>query len=232
MEDFFFESLMDHDGVRAFVVAPKDENLSIDSVNGFYSGLAVIPDQTHSVTVCEIKSEDEDRAEGDALVSFTSGVSIGVRTADCVPILIYAPDVKGIAAIHAGWKGTIGGIADNTINKLMARGADPALMEVAFGPSISVEHYEVDHDFALMFINAGFGEHVRWPDGLSGKPRLDLEGINVERLLKLGVRRENIRRYPGCSFGSKDSEGKPLFPSHRRSGGSPMRMLTCISMEK
>ena len=205
-----------------------------DAENRDFSGLyriwARIPEQTHSCNVCVADPYQRIFENTDALITFDKDVPVGVRTADCVPILVYAPDRQGVGAIHAGWKGSLGGIVDNVMDVLEGEDANPAMLRVAFGPSISKEVYEVDRALADRFIDAGFGEYVSFPQGEGGKPHIDLQGVNMERFLRRGVRRENISLHSGCSYESKLSDGTPIYASHRRSGGAPARMLSCIML--
>ncbi|MDE6290086.1 MAG: polyphenol oxidase family protein [Muribaculaceae bacterium] len=191
---------------------------------------ARIPQQTHSCNVAVADRYLSYFDDTDALITFEQDVPIGVKTADCVPILVYAPDVQCVGAIHAGWKGTLGGIVDNVMDILIEHGADPALLKVAFGPSISKEMYEVDRELADRFMEAGFEEYVSFPNGMEEKPHVDLQGVNMERFLRKGVLRENLSLHSGCSSGSKMKDGTPMYASYRRSGGAPARMLTCIML--
>ena len=76
----------------------------------------------------------------------TPGLPIGVRTADCVPVILYAEDIKAVAAVHAGWKGTLGGIVDVVVDRLADMGSDPRNIHATFGISICGNCYEVDND--------------------------------------------------------------------------------------
>lgn len=195
-----------------------------------YRMWAAIPDQTHSCNVAVADGYTKIFPDTDAVVTFERDFPIGVKTADCVPILAYAPDKHGIAAIHAGWKGTLGGIVDNVMNVLLDKGVDPAQLKVAFGPSISKEVYEVSEELAERFIEAGFGKYVSRPNGDNEKPHVDLQGVNMERFIRKGVRHENIKPHTGCSYSLRMEDGTPMYASHRRSGGAPARMLTCIML--
>src|SRR5438105_3660739 len=87
--------------------------------------------QIHSCTVIEIPGDDR-ASEGDALISCTAGVTVGVRTADCVPILIADERTHAIACIHAGWRGTAGAIGIAAIQEIIARfGARPQDLHAA-----------------------------------------------------------------------------------------------------
>ena len=191
---------------------------------------AIIPEQTHSCNVSVVDSLNANLEDTDALITFENDVAVVVKTADCVPILIFTPELHGVGAIHAGWKGTLGGIVDNVMDVIQERGGDPSRLKVAFGPSISKEVYEVDMELAERFVEAGFKEYVSFPYGHRKKPHIDLQGINMERFVRRGVKRGNIKLHSGCSFRSSFEDGSPMYASYRRSGGAPSRMLTCIKL--
>ncbi len=195
-----------------------------------YRMWATIPEQTHSCNVAVTDGLSRYYPDTDALITFERGVPIGIKTADCVPILVYAPDKQGIGAIHAGWKGTLGGIVDNAMDALEKKGVDSTQLKVAFGPSISKDVYEVSRELAESFIEAGFEAYVSLPNGPEEKPHIDLQGVNMERFVRRGVKPENIKLHSGCTFSSKMDDGAPMYASHRRSGGAPARMLTCIML--
>lgn len=198
----------------------------------FYDRMATTPFQTHSLNVRVVDTVRHNNYDDtDALVIFKPDVAIGVRTADCVPVLMYSEDANGVAAVHAGWKGTLGGIVDRTLDMLEAEGADLSKLKVAFGPSICQDCYEVGRDLADKFIDAGFDEFVSWPDGDVGKPHLDLQGINIERLRRRGVPIENIEPSEECTCHTKDAEGKYVYPSYRRDKTTD-RILTAIMLKK
>ncbi len=211
-----------------FCMFPDNDIVSVDEQSSIYRSHAVMPDQTHSLNVAVATGPGELFPDTDALVTFVPGLAIGVKTADCVPILIYAPDIEGVAAVHAGWKGSLGGIVNNTLDLLKNYGADLSELIVAFGPSISMAKYEVGQDLADKFIEAGFGNCVFYPDGENGRPHIDLQGVNKERLLSRGVKLQNIHLHDGCTYGSVNPDGSYIYRSHRRSGGSPTRNLTAI----
>lgn len=195
-----------------------------------YKMWAIIPEQTHSCNVAIADGFCRYYPDTDALITFKRDVPIGIKTADCVPILVYAPDKHGIGAIHAGWKGTLGGIVDNVMDLLEENGVDLAQLKVSFGPSICKEVYEVDKGLAENFGEVGFSDYISFPNGPKEKPHIDLQGVNMERFMRRGVKPENIKLNDGCSYSSKMEDGTPMYPSYRRSGGSPARMLTSIML--
>lgn len=226
------EPLLMEDMVSGLCMIPDLHHTEVEKSDliDLYRIWARIPDQTHSCNVAIADRYQRRFTDTDALLTFERNVAVGVKTADCVPMLIYAPDLQCVGAIHAGWKGSLGGIVDNVMDVLTERRVDPARLKVAFGPSISKEAYEVDKELADHFVDEGFEEYVYYPYGYKEKPHIDLQGVNMERFLKRGVSRENIYLHKGCSYGSKGGDGTPSYASHRRSGGAPARMLTCVML--
>lgn len=196
-------------------------------------GGVVWPVQTHGCNVLAIDrgsmfngekvrdadGKELDLSDTDALVCLQKGIKVGVRTADCVPVVIYAPDIEAVAAIHAGWKGTLGGVVTATVEKLCELGAEPQRMRAFFGPNICGECYEVSRELADEFRAAGFG------DCILGERNLDLEAVNRKRLVAAGVREENIEGKRYCT------KATPGFPSWRRKPCQE-RLLTWIAMHE
>jgi YfiH family protein len=117
---------------------------------GIHDGKVVTMRQMHGDNIVEIKDDKlKEAGEADGMVTAEQGVYLGVLTADCVPILFIAPKQKLAAAVHAGWKGTVAGIAEKTVRLFKSRyGVEPVNLEVALGPSIGVCCYEVRDDVA------------------------------------------------------------------------------------
>ena len=179
----------------------------------------ILPVQTHSCNVAVVEAEGElpDLDETDAIISFRNGAAIGVRTADCVPILLYAPDIMAVAAVHAGWKGTIGGILSKTLNILKSRGADMSKVEAAFGPSICGNCYEISEQLAHQFAEAGY------ESGIVSPRHVDLQQVNFMQLTASGAKEENITLKRYCTYETA------WLPSWRREPGE-QRLMTWIRM--
>ena len=177
-----------------------------------------MPMQTHTTNVvwiserAAIESPDGEPSpilpDTDALITDTSNITIGVRTADCVPILLYADDIKAVAAIHAGWKGTINGIVDKAIDMLIEKGSDPTQIFACFGPSICRQCYEIDIALAQQFIDAGFADCITYDDIFDPltskafaqrKPHLDLIKVNTKRMIDKGLTPSNINTSSPCT---------------------------------
>ncbi len=222
------ETLCVDDGIYGACIMAGDADCLVDP-REILRGVITFPVQTHSINIGEVTHAGQTFDDTDALLCFTSDVPVGVATADCVPILVYAPDIRGIAAIHAGWRGTLDGIVENVLDALEKRGVDLSLTKVYFGPSISVGRYEVDCDLAEKFRSAGFSDCVTTPvEG--GRPHIDLQGVNMCHFLNRGVKEGNIQLHPGCTYDSRNADGSYIYQSHRRSHGNAGRMLTWIKM--
>ena len=145
--------------------------------------------QVHSanaVTVGEAWAQDA-RPEADALVTNRPGILLGILTADCAPVLLCDPVAGVIGAAHAGWRGAIAGVTDNTITAMEALGAVRANIVAAVGPCIAQASYEVDGDFEANFVaaeawNARFFRACR-----DGHALFDLEGYVAGRLEASGI---------------------------------------------
>lgn len=180
------------------------------------------PLQTHTLNYAVATTPDEVFDDTDALITFTPGLAVGVRTADCVPIVLSAPDIGAVAAVHAGWRGTLGGIAGKVADFLIKKGADPKLMHAAMGPCICVDCYEVDKELGRDFERAGFGEYVRRIG--DEKPHLDLPGINSLLLSWRGLIEQHISMPQACT--REDTR----WPSWRRAPGCTERLYTWVVM--
>jgi YfiH family protein len=130
------------------------KNLNIASQKiGVESESLFLMNQTHSNKVVVINDNNKNfhRINSDALITNQRNVAISVLTADCVPILIYDEVNKIIASIHAGWKGALGGIIENTLNEIINM-SSKAKINVAIGPCIGVNNYEIGQEFHAKFI--------------------------------------------------------------------------------
>ncbi|MDX9759050.1 MAG: peptidoglycan editing factor PgeF [Bacteroidota bacterium] len=161
--------------------------------------------------------------ETDAMITTQPRVGLTVRTADCVPVLLYAPAVQAIAAVHAGWRGTAEHITRKTAARLVSEfGAEAAGIHAFVGAAADVCCYEVGEEVAALFPE-------RWLHHVEGKnPRLDLPGANIQQLQDLGVPAANIERSGLCSIHERH-----LLHSYRRDGDRSGRMLaTIVLMEE
>lgn len=222
-------------GAKGMVFANVADAILPEGINAI-----VTPRQTHTSNVAVVTSTDQSFPDTDALITQRPDIAVGVRTADCVPILLHAPDIKAVAAVHAGWKGTAGKIAGNTIDKLISLGADPHLMHAAIGPCICGNCYNVSEDLIELFENIGLGASIRrWTiDYESGKriddgsPRINLPEANRIIMREHGIDNNNIESTPFCTLHhhtDDDTSASGMqypFPSWRRNPGTTTRLLT------
>ena len=131
---------------------------------------------------------DGQRPKGDALVTRTAGLALGVSTADCGPVLFVDPNARVIGAAHAGWKGALTGVLESTIEEMEKLGGDRRGMIAAIGPLIRQESYEVGREFVERFITAD-AENVIFfiPSLREGHAMFDLAGYIRMRLERAGI---------------------------------------------
>jgi YfiH family protein len=169
--------------------------------------------QIHSIIVVDATSHGQ---QGDALISNQPGVRVGVKTADCVPILLVDTSIPAVAAIHAGWRGSAGNIVAAAVRELATRwNSHPANLRAAIGPSIGVCCYEVGPEVMRQF--------ETWIPNLSH--HLDLPAINEIQLRAAGVR--DIWKSGECTF----CEPTRFF-SFRREREQAGRMMSFIGLQK
>lgn len=202
-------------GVEAFSTCYPDLIPTLPGVT------LAMPRQTHTANVAVV--EDGPIGifpETDALITRRTDIAVGIRTADCVPIVLNAGDIHAIAAVHAGWKGTIARIAEVTVNRLIAMGADPAKIYAAMGPCICGKCYEVSRELAETFAKAGFAESIQDLD--DAHAILNLPDVNRRILEQSGLKPENIALPTACT------KETPIYPSWRRSPGTSDRLITLL----
>ena len=168
-----------------------------------------------------------DAREGDALVARAGSraMAVGVRVADCVPILVADEATGGVAAIHAGWRGVTRGIVANAIEQLMSRGDRRGRLGLvaAIGPCIGPCCFEVGRDVADQIARAAPGARVVATER-SEKVYVDLRAAVRTQLAAVGVDPARIDDVPGCT---KHEAGR--FHSFRRDGAQSGRMLAAIA---
>jgi polyphenol oxidase len=131
---------------------------------------------------------DRPAAKADIILTDNPNVSLFMRFADCVPLLFHDPKKQVIGIAHAGWMGTVKGVAEAAVRGMHERyGCKPENIVAGIGPSISVDHYEVGEDVVSQF-RVKFGEDSeRVIRTIDGKTHLDLWAANAIQLQKAGV---------------------------------------------
>ena len=164
--------------------------------------------------------------EADGLATDCPGVCLAVFSADCIPVLLYDPVRRAIAAVHAGWRGTALGIAARGVERMAeAFGARPGDILAAVGPGISTCCFETHADVPDG-LRAGMGagaEPYIHPISGTEKYHVDLKGANRAWLLQAGVAPEHIAVCDACT-----ACGREIFWSHRKMGTARGSMAALI----
>ena len=200
----------------------------------FLSALGLEPDsrvsahQIHSARVRYVPEADRGRVfdDYDGFVTDRPGVTLIVKTADCVPILLADAEAGVIAAVHAGWRGTVGGIAPNAVSEMLRLGASLANVRVAVGACIHDCCFEVQGDFVdavTALRGAEFADaHIR----RKGSARYaDLVGMNCALLTEAGITPSQIDVAADCTCCAPF-----LYHSHRATKGKRGTMAAAIGI--
>lgn len=155
--------------------------------------------QCHGTEVACVDGDTEDAPRADALVSRSPGLALCVLTADCVPLLLVAPDHRVAAAVHAGWRGTVLGIVRQVVESLEERfGVPPTALRAALGPAIGPCCYEVGCDLADE-LERRWGAMPEAVVRYGDKSRLDLRRINAAMLTAAGVPAHQVAGVGPCT---------------------------------
>ena len=183
--------------------------------------------QVHGDRVVTINHADVDGGEADAMVTCTSGTAAGVLTADCVPILLVAPGHHVVAAIHAGWRGTLAGVARRAVQHIEQNlGTQAGEVHAALGPSIDGCCYEVDPSIADA-LEQRWGTQSASVTGERGlKAMVDLRRVNIAILEGAGVPRAQIVNVGPCTRCAATE-----YFSHRAANGPTGRQWSFIGWQ-
>jgi polyphenol oxidase len=204
---------------------PDENRERLADILKIQSGQLVFPRQTHTSCVAEICGlPEEEMEETDALITNQPGICLCVQTADCVPILLFDPKQKAVAAVHAGWRGTVKKIAGETIEKMKTSyHSHPEDIFAAVGPSIGPDVYEVgDEVVKAVQKNIPSSEKTLHKNN-SGKFHFNLWEANRQILLECGLIPENIEILGECTFQRKEK-----YYSARREGIETGRLVSGI----
>jgi polyphenol oxidase len=182
------------------------------------SGRLLLLKQVHGASVVEAPWDG--MPEADASVASREGCLLGIKTADCLPVLLVDPSRRLVAAAHAGWRGTAAGVASRAVLALVARGSRPEDLLAVLGPGIGPCCYEVGEELRQAFGQSG-AAHFR--PGPSGRPHLDVRAANVRQLHEAGVRPESVHHVKECTRCLADR-----YHSYRRDGKEAGRMISFV----
>lgn len=162
-------------------------------------------------TVLTERDAQDSQTRADAIVSDLNGILAGVKTADCVPVLIGDPFTGAFAAVHAGWRGTVSSVVGKAVWALAENyGARPEDLIVAIGPAASRRSYEIGSDVIKAFGEEFVDSERYFTPTRDGHACIDLHLANRDQLLASGVKAEHIFTAPYCTIERTD-----LFFSYR-----------------
>ena len=195
---------------------------------GIHDGKIVTMQQVHGDNLIEVTDKQmKEAGAADALVTAENGVFLGVLTADCVPLLFIAPKQRLAAAVHAGWRGTLAGIASKTVDDFMSRyGVAAGDLEVALGPSIGVCCYEVNDDVATPLMKKWGALTTPSIAMKDGKPHINLSRLNRDILRAAGVPGTQLFQIGPCTSCAAEE-----FFSYRREGGETGRQIGVVGWQ-
>ena len=181
----------------------------------------VLSRQVHETTVRVCTAADAGKGlfrerdyTADALVTNEPGLALFVFSADCGTVLLHDPDSGAVGALHAGWRGCAGGIAEKTVRELeRLYGARPDRLRAALGPCIGPCCFETDGDVPAAMREALGEDAEPYLEQRGPKWHVDLEGLNRRWLLRAGLAPERIETSGLCTACRPD-----LFWSHRKLG--------------
>lgn len=228
-------STLDHLATMNFTVNTGDSEANVEeNYRVFLSALGLAPEtrvsahQIHSTRVRYVTEADRGTLfdDCDGFVTDRPGVTLVAKTADCVPILFADANAGVIAAVHAGWRGTVGGIARNAVSEMLRLGASLENVRVAIGACIHDCCFEVQSDFVEAVIAASGGAfadaHIRRK---GGSLYADLVGMNCALLAESGIAPAQIDVAADCTCCSPF-----LYHSHRATGGKRGAMAAAIGL--
>ena len=165
--------------------------------------------QVHSTTVVEMTEPTQERPKADALVTNTPGIALSVLTADCQPVLFANPSAGVIGAAHAGWRGAVDGVLDQTVQSMVRLGATAENITAVIGPCISQRAYEVGPEFFETFMTEDPDYARFFASGQGDRMLFDLPGFGLDRLRAAGVGQAEWTRH--CTYSDPER-----FYSYRR----------------
>ena len=178
--------------------------------------------QVHGRSVCRIDGNDH-VPECDGVTTKERDLGLIVHSADCVPLLFWASDVNAVAAVHAGWRGTLARIAEEAVSALAGR---PEKVHVAIGPSIRACCFEVGDEVVEAFGAAGRDRERISKLGPRGRCHVDLIADNSDQLVACGIPEGQIYDSGRCTMCENDR-----FYSYRREGKGVGRLMGVIAVK-
>lgn len=171
-----------------------DERAAVDENRRRFEAALGVPtrylSQVHGTNVARLTHADTRSREGDAAITTEPGLACTMMVADCLPVLLAAPEARGVGAAHAGWRGLAGGVLEATVSALCeATDCEPRELIAWLGPCIGPRRFEVGADVLDAFGSAANARFTTQPRAADGSPRwlADLPALARDRLQAAGV---------------------------------------------
>mgnify|MGYP004656312051 CR=1 FL=1 len=207
--------------------AVAENTRRIGEALGFDPARVAHAHQIHSTKILHVTEATDpvNVPEADGLITNVPGLTLRTSHADCVPLFVADPQTRSIGLAHAGWRGTVDGMAQSLVEAMVAAfGCKPQSLRAGIGPSIGPCCYQVGPEVAEAFLRWPFGGAYIRPDAVPGKFIADLWGFNRALFLECGLRPRRIETAQICTHCHPE-----LFFSHRYQGlprGTMMAYLT------
>ncbi|EDZ46143.1 peptidoglycan editing factor PgeF [Leisingera daeponensis] len=183
--------------------------------------------QVHSADVAVITEPSQDRPQADAMVTNVPGLALSILTADCQPVLFSDPEAGVIGAAHAGWRGTLDGVLEATLEAMEGLGARRENTAAVIGPTISQRAYEVGPEFFEDFMMQDERYARFFANGEDGRYLFDLPGLGLHKLREAGAGAAEWTRH--CTYSDPEK-----FFSYRRATHAKEadygRLISCIRL--
>jgi YfiH family protein len=167
---------------------------------------------------------DRPHQKADGILTDRADITLFMRFADCVPIVLFDPQKRVIGLVHAGWRGTVTGVAGVAVRNMVKHyGCNPSTIFAGIGPSICVDHYQVGEEVVMAVQNAFEGEVARVLQRKNGSCYFDLWQANHIILKKAGV--QTIEHANICTFSQNED-----WYSHRAENGKTGRFAAILAL--
>lgn len=177
--------------------------------------------QIHGKAIAHIPS-DFDLDQCDGMITRQCGIFLAIKTADCIPLLLYDTASATIAAVHAGWRGLYKGIVSKVIEDMEKMHSKKKDIVCAIGPHIGMCCYTISKE--RLYLLEKVLPHINFQRVKEGKIYIDLAKIAYQQLRQSGVPTDNIDIFNICTKCNKE------YDSYRRDGESSARMLSLIGL--
>ncbi|MBY6057406.1 peptidoglycan editing factor PgeF [Leisingera daeponensis] len=183
--------------------------------------------QVHSADVQVITGPSPERPRADAMVTNVPGLALSILTADCQPVLFSDPAAGVIGAAHAGWRGTLDGVLEATLEAMESLGARRENTAAVIGPTISQRAYEVGPEFFDDFMMQDESFARFFASGEGDRYLFDLPGLGLHKLRQAGIGAAEWNRY--CTY----SDAEKFFSYRRATHAKEAdygRLISCIRL--